>query len=469
MTTPAVHSTPLLLAAALPARTHAQQPSPHPLPAAAKLVHFPNHRFTLTEEGKELIASISGDTVHAVAFLGSSRSGKSFLGSLIARIAAGGSASSDTEDVFRHAPTFEPITEGIDAAVVPLPNNGRLLLLDLEGGDNALQAQGGAASGGTDEETRHHSAVNLLAMLCGSVVFVSKSFSHRGLQELQATVAAAATRLGLGDNDTQSTLHYVLNSTAYIGNDNPLKKVLAGEGFDILREKFRDITFNQLPQREAARDDFATNMERLAQRAVATALANPVKIQGVALRGPALVQVLEQFAELLKDGDAVPTIDLAQVALRQCVVDPLVADYTRRLPSASAWVSSVGDPIDTVVLELSKKGLPQVLLKRAETMLRQACAPVIQTRRNAIAALGKTVAKVGHQKRIVNRRKEDYVAGYGGRRYGFAGPKDKIWATREIHDTQTRTVTTLYNGTVEYGTALPDLKITNADNWATVD
>ena len=88
-----------------------------------------------------------------------------------------------------------------------------LARLDLEGGDNALQAQGGAASGGMDEQSRHHSAVNLLAMLCGSVVFVSKELSHRGLQDLQATVTAAATRLGLGANDTLSTLHYALNQS----------------------------------------------------------------------------------------------------------------------------------------------------------------------------------------------------------------------------------------------------------------
>ena len=407
--------------------------------------------------------------MNVIAFLGSSRSGKSYLASVVARITSGGEAAAGDDTTFHHANTMKPVTEGIDAAVLTLNNSTKLLLLDLEGGDNALQAQGGAASGGMDEETRHHSAVNLLAMLGGSVVFVSKELSHHGLQDLQAIVAAAATRLGLGDNDTQSTLHYVLNMSCLENDGDPLKTVLARDGFDFLKDKFKNITFNFTPLQQVMPAQFDAASMTLAQRAVATAQDNPVKIHGVEVDGKSFVTVLERFAALLKDGDAVPTIDLATATLKHNVVDPLVADYTRRLPSASTWVATVSDPIDTVVLELTKKGLPEVLLKRAETMLRDACAPIIKARRAAITALGKTVAKVGHQKRIVNKRTERYVAGYGERRFLIVGPRDEIYATRELHDTQTRTVTTLHNGTVEYGPALPDLKITNADNWATVD
>ena len=440
---------------------------PQPLPAAAKLVHFPSGRFTIAEQGKKLITSIIGK-IFVIAFLGSSRSGKSYLASAVARIASGGEPAAG-DDTFHHAPTMEPVTEGVDAAVVPLPGGSKLLLLDLEGGDNALQAQGGAASGGMDEQSRHHSAVNLLAMLCGSVVFVSKELSHRGLQDLQATVTAAATRLGLGANDTLSTLHYALNQSDLVCSGDPLKEALGQNGFDILKEKFKDITFNFTPKQQSSPAQFDAALKTLAERAVETAVSNPVKIHGLEVDGKSLVTALERFAALLKDGDAVPTIDLATATLKHNVVDPLVADYTRRLPSASTWVATVSDPIDTVVLELTKKGLPEVLLKRAETMLRDACAPIIKARRAAITALGKTVAKVGHQKRIVDKRSERYVAGYGERRFLIVGPRDEIYATRELHDTQTRTVTTLHNGTVEYGPALPDLKITNADNWATVD
>ena len=411
--------------------------------------------------------------------MGPRGAGKTFLAKYFTAAAlrrtGDGSAFDGPTTTHNHS-SLDTADKTVNATVVTSSTGKKLVLLELEISDNAFQTESTPGATGVRDEVWRNGAISLLAMLCGSVVYVSTELSRRGLEYLETMATTFAIRTDLiGQDILQSHLHYTLNMSDYLGNDKPLKKIFSDGRFDSLHWRFENITFHKLPRlMEGARGaqvDSEDSMRLLASRAVESALAHPVKINGDEVNGERLFAFLQGLPQLLRDGLALlPAVDITRATLEKTLIDPWVADYTRRLPSADVWVATVSDPIDTMVLELAtKKRLPPVLHERAEAMLREACAPIFEQRRAAITALGKTVAKVGHQKRTVNRRTEQYVAGRGAREYGFFGRKKTIYVSREIHDTQTRTVTTLHNGTVEYGPALPDVRIVNADSWVTVD
>jgi len=205
------------------------------------LLKFVNEEAVLVPEGVELIRGLAG-LICPVIFIGDGRAGKSYLASRVAGV----------PDVFASSDSAEPVTEGIDICTLPVDKvlqelgiehegaqEEHLLLLDCEGGNNALAAV--------------RTLVNVFGLVIGTaVVFVACGMaSEQALQNLAASLASTSLiRLDAESRLEARRLVFVVNKNSLRYDESALEKILEAHPFDPGRAELRNTIRDNFPQRQ---------------------------------------------------------------------------------------------------------------------------------------------------------------------------------------------------------------------------
>eukprot|EP00811_Abedinium_folium_P033094 NODE_6083_length_1707_cov_6.543671.p1 GENE.NODE_6083_length_1707_cov_6.543671~~NODE_6083_length_1707_cov_6.543671.p1 ORF type:complete len:485 (+),score=189.15 NODE_6083_length_1707_cov_6.543671:96-1550(+) len=191
-----------------------------PTPIALPLLKFTAvGQPVLQVEGLDAISQLPGP-VCSIAFTGDGHSGKSFLAS---KIVGEGAFPQDDSDV--------AVTEGIDVVVMPY-YSGHLVVLDCEGGNNALSMS--------------HSIVTVVAALFSSVlIFVTDGKASEAAVEALAGMLQERALIkcdGTGSISAQ-TLLFVVNQNRLRYGDDALEKILSARHGEE-RTEFRELISN---------------------------------------------------------------------------------------------------------------------------------------------------------------------------------------------------------------------------------
>jgi hypothetical protein len=192
----------------------------------------------------------AGGTIYPVIFIGDGRGGKSYLASRL---------TGDPES-FASSDSAEPVTEGIDIVVgpvakllaevgIPIQKGGRdtssalenqhLLVLDCEGGNNALAAI--------------RTLVNVFGIVIGpQVVFVASGMaSEQALQMLAASLAASSLINLEGSKMPSRRLNFVVNKNTLQYKEDALQKMLdMNDSTDAARAEVRQSIKDSFEERE---------------------------------------------------------------------------------------------------------------------------------------------------------------------------------------------------------------------------
>lgn len=176
-----------------------------------------DERPKLMDETMDAIMKLPGP-VCPIAFVGDGRSGKSYLASKL----AGFSEAFPTDD------SDEAVTEGIDAMILPY-HPGHLILLDCEGGNNAM--------------SKSHSIVTVVgALMATELIFVTDGKASEAAVEALAHMLEERSLIkcdGTGSLQAQ-TLLFVVNQNRLRYADDTLEKILSAK-HDLERIEIRDL------------------------------------------------------------------------------------------------------------------------------------------------------------------------------------------------------------------------------------
>jgi hypothetical protein len=221
-----------------------------------------------------------------VAFVGDGRSGKSYLASKL--VGDADTFPTDDSDV--------AVTEGIDVAVY-FDHPGHVLVLDCEGGNNAL--------------SRSHSIVTVVGVLLATaLVFVTDGKASEAAIQALARMLEERSLIkcdGTGSIHAQ-TLLFVVNQNRLRYQEDTLEKILAAtHGED--RIEVRQLINSAYPEERRSfftvpsdsKGEFSEQWEKLFE-ATRTA-AVPLKMGQLWMTGPQVIQMLEQIEkELMRHG-----------------------------------------------------------------------------------------------------------------------------------------------------------------------
>lgn len=205
----------------------------------------------LADEGIEKLRSLpAGGVLIPVIFIGDGRGGKSYLASRLAGDA----------EAFLSSDSAEPVTEGIDFVVTPLPpllaevglplqkggedtksalGEEHLLVLDCEGGNNAMAAI--------------RTLVNVFGLMIGTqVCFVASGMaSEQALQALGGSLAASSLINLEGMKMPSRGLHFVVNKNTLQYKDDALESILEiKDSLDDARKEVRQSIKDNFVERE---------------------------------------------------------------------------------------------------------------------------------------------------------------------------------------------------------------------------
>lgn len=248
------------------------------------LLKFEGEVPVLCEEGLAAIESLPGP-VCPISFVGDGRSGKSFLAS---KIAGEGTFKDDDSDV--------AVTEGIDVAVVT-SHPGHLVVLDCEGGNNAL--------------SKSHSIVTVVgALIATALIFVTDGKASEAAVEALAHMLSERSLIkcdGTGSLHAQH-LFFVVNQNRLRYSEDGLEKILTADKGEDAKE-LRDLIGNTYPENRRhfhtipadVKGDFAQKWDAL-NDAIRESLT-PLKMGKLWMTGAQTVQMLRQMEkELRKHG-----------------------------------------------------------------------------------------------------------------------------------------------------------------------
>mmetsp|Transcript_9274 Transcript_9274/g.16867 ORF Transcript_9274/g.16867 Transcript_9274/m.16867 type:complete len:719 (-) Transcript_9274:5-2161(-) len=147
------------------------------------LRHDSDGRLQLQQKGLALLRK-AGAPVHVVFAIGGSRCGKSTAGNALIF----GLDSSGCRAGFETGSSFDPVTNGIDVAVKPLPGGGALVVADCEGAFHIC---------GSSQSARGFGSLGVLAYhLSSTVLHVSMgSIDERDIEVLGHLAASAGLRI----------------------------------------------------------------------------------------------------------------------------------------------------------------------------------------------------------------------------------------------------------------------------------
>lgn len=242
-------------------------------------------RPVLCPEGIALIANLPGP-VCPVAFVGDGRSGKSYLASKLVGKA----------EAFKTDDSADAVTEGIDIAVY-FDHPGHVLVLDCEGGNNAL--------------SKSHSIVTVVgALIATALVFVTDGKASEAAIQALARMLEERSLIkadGTGSIHAQSLL-FVVNQNRLRYQEDTLERILsATHGED--RVEVRQLINNAYPEDRRdfytvpsdGKGEFTERWEKLSE-AIRTA-AVPLKMGRLWMTGAQVNGMLEQIEkELIKHG-----------------------------------------------------------------------------------------------------------------------------------------------------------------------
>lgn len=247
----------------------------------------------LADEGLNLIKAVSGP-VCPVIFIGDGRGGKSYLASRLA----------GDDEAFTSSDSAEPVTEGIDVVIRPVSaileelgekvdpsrKDEQLLILDCEGGNNAMAAI--------------RTLVNVFGIIIGTqVVFVSSGMaSEQALQTLGASLAASSILdLKISELPKRGLL-FVVNKNTLRYEDDALEKMLeVKEGMDEGRADVRKSILANFE--DVNRKFFAVPIKGMPNFEPAVASIRkavldtrvPLTMGGVTVVGPSLAGLLDKI------------------------------------------------------------------------------------------------------------------------------------------------------------------------------
>jgi len=267
-----------------------------------KLLDVQGDVSSLVPETLEFITTLHGELI-IIVLIGDGRSGKSFLASKIAG-----------EEVFVHVPTAEAVTVGIDVYAKPM-DDGHLLVLDCEGGNNALAAT--------------HQIVNVLGMIVASkiVYLVAGMASDAALDNLDRNFATRSLITG-ADPDEDQDLLFVVNRNVLQYEPGHFDEMLRRrEGMSAIALHYRPEHRGFLTLGVEGTPDFAQHLEHLLETIRHT--SQPRRLGGVPVDGSKLAHVLRLAHTQFLDHGEVAMPAMARVVVYDHFLRPLIARHLR--------------------------------------------------------------------------------------------------------------------------------------------
>mmetsp|Transcript_47579 Transcript_47579/g.101807 ORF Transcript_47579/g.101807 Transcript_47579/m.101807 type:complete len:640 (+) Transcript_47579:134-2053(+) len=299
--------------------------------SSSALLKFDNEKAYLPPEGLKMISDLPG-YIYPVILMGDGRAGKSYLASRFLNL----------EEIFVSSDSAEPVTEGIDAVVVPMsklladcPDLGdktfkgsesdsdddeeqmHMLVLDCEGGNNAMAAI--------------RTLVNVFGIVIGTeVVFVcGGSFSEAALQNLGASLAARSLIKVSGDDKLpEQRLVFVVNKNTLKYGEDTLEKALTTPQTDPGRQEVRSAVTTSFAKRKF----FAVPLMQLpgfeeqvqALRKQVLQDRRPLQMGGVKMKGPALASLLKCIVAEMQSMNEVSFPSMTRCVIMDGFLTPLV-------------------------------------------------------------------------------------------------------------------------------------------------
>lgn len=359
------------------------------------LLKFPNGVAELDPKGVKWIEGLSAP-ICPVIFLGDGRAGKSYLASRMV----------NSETAFLSSDSAEPVTEGVD--IVSLPVNKilegmgspadipaavasggsleQLLILDCEGGNNAMAAI--------------RTLVNIFGIILGTeVVFVANSMaSEQALQNLTASLAARSLVKIDGEKFPEQRLIFVVNKNMLTYKESDFEALLHKEfPGDPGRTETRAVILDAFPNRDfltipfigMPNVDFDGALESL--RRTVLKHRRPLTIAGAKVNGRQLGVLLQQIVSEIKksnqvnmpnmnryvifDGFLMPLVDKVEQGTRSQF--PVLTDYEPDLDRLDPREGAL-ERYDGSVSHLHTKALVEEAREILEHRLDQIWAEVFQ-------------------------------------------------------------------------------------------
>lgn len=389
---------------------------------SAPLLKFPDGAPLIHEDGLTLVRPLKGP-VSPVVLIGDGRGGKSYLASRILQ----------TDDAFVSSDSAEPVTEGVDIAIGehPLVPGGTLLLLDCEGGNNALAAI--------------RTLVNVFGLAIGTcIVFVANAMaSEEALQNLGASVAAKELIKSDANSPLPATkLVFVVNKNTLRYGDGHFEKILEAqhdpsrtELREVIKKTFPDRTFHPVPM--MGMPNFEDEVASFRKTVLES--AKPLAMGGANLTGAQLCDLLERMAAALKqtnevcfpsmhryvifDGFLLPTLEACITSLEEKL--PPLTDYDPKLRDKSPVEGTLNE-FDEACSHVTHKAM----VDEAREKLRVKVLDLWQKRVDTNEVFGDQVLETTTETREVYDRQETERLG--------SGPLKMISVTNNIFKVQSR-------------------------------
>lgn len=245
------------------------------------LLKFHGEQPVLCEEGLEAINALPGPLC-PIAFVGDGRSGKSYLAS---KVVGTGAFKDDDSD--------EAVTEGIDVVAIS-SHPGHLLVLDCEGGNNAM--------------SKSHSIVTVVgALFATALIFVTDGKASEAAVEALARMLEERSLIkcdGTGSLQAQ-TLLFVVNQSRLRYGEDALEKILSADHSEE-RKEIRSLISKAYPEHRRHfftipvdnKSEFEDRWEKL-NEAIRDA-AKPLSMGKLWMTGKQVVQMLRRVEEELR-------------------------------------------------------------------------------------------------------------------------------------------------------------------------
>jgi len=356
---------------------------------AEPLLKFENEKAILAPEGIAMIRKLPG-LIYPVILMGDGRAGKSYLASRVLGL----------EDAFLSSDSAEPVTEGIDIVVWPLQSickncgielsdselkqNMHILMLDCEGGNNAMAAI--------------RTLVNVFVIVIGvEVVFVAGCMlSEAALQNLGASLAARSLiRLDGGTRLPPQRLLFVVNKNTLNYDEDALEKTLKADQKDAGRRENREFIQDAFPDRQffsvplMGMPDFEDKVTKFCHSVVQD--RRPLTMGGVPVKSQQLCNLLELIVKEMQNMN-----EVSFPSMHRCVIldgflrplaDQLCKDAEGKMPQLSDYEANLAsrDPRQSAVEafntqsgHVAERSLVEEALKAMKERLDSAWDKVLQ-------------------------------------------------------------------------------------------
>lgn len=304
-------------------------PSPDQV-VSKKLLKFDNNKPLLDDAGIEMIRSLPGK-ICPIILIGDGRAGKSYLASRVLNTTA-----------FLSSDSMDAVTEGIDIVsmpvgpllatcedlaegVAPASEGEHLLVLDCEGGNNAMAAI--------------RTLVNVFGIVLGTeVIFVAGGMaSEASLQNLGATLAARSLIKLDGDSSyTAQKLIFVVNKNTLKYQGSVLDKMLESETQkDPSRKELRETISSAFPDRSffavpmMGMPDFESSIKEF--RAKVLSNRRPFDMAGAPVTGPQMAGLLEFVVKEIENMKEISFPSMSRHVIYDGFLLPLTADITEEM------------------------------------------------------------------------------------------------------------------------------------------